>query len=270
MNSNSKITNIDNLYGNVKVYSINDILLFKSNYKKINWYLDRNLAEIIETNSEGKVISIRLNFKSNGLGNRDEYFLSEKKNICVVTGNDDWRELTKHHVVPYMYRKWFPDEYKSNNCHDIVLITRDEHYRYEKEADKLKDTLAMSMNIQTIKEYTRRLSRKNSYIGMAKAILSENVELEHKIMLCIKFRDKTGYVPTRENVLAYITARKNDYKMVEYYGKMVVDNIPNYQEFIETWRQHFINIMKPKYMPIGWEITKNIYKNNNYGEEYII
>ena len=53
-------------YGNYEVYHPKGHLMFRCDLKKINWYLDRNLAEIIETNSEGKVISIRLNFKSNG------------------------------------------------------------------------------------------------------------------------------------------------------------------------------------------------------------
>ena len=94
-----------------------------------------------------------------------------------MTGNDNWSELTKHHIVPYMYSKWLPIEYKSHNSHDIVLLTRDEHYRYEIEATKLKNLIAKKLNILTLHEYSRKMNQKSSYIGMANAILSYNVKL---------------------------------------------------------------------------------------------
>lgn len=270
MTMNAKITNKDKLYGNIHVYSIDSKLMFKTNLKKANWYLNnsKKLAEVIEWDDDLNIPkAIKFTFETNGLGyfNKDNgtgYFLSEKYNKCVVTGNEDWQELSKHHIVPYMFFKWLPVEYKSRNCHDVVLITREQHYLYELQANKLKDIIAMELDIPTLSEYSRRISRKASYVGMANAILSNDVPLEKKIDLCIKFRNKTGFVPTTENVKGYINSVKNEYQMAEFYGKYVIEKINNYQEFIERWRKHFIETMKPKYMPNGWAIENNIYTEN--------
>lgn len=261
------ITNTDRLYGNVHVYSSDDILMFKTNAKKAKWYLNKNLAEKINISDEK--YDIRLKFKPKGLGHSENYklkdintrnfYLSEKENICVVDGCSDYSLLTKHHIVPTMFMKHFPIELKSNNSHDVVLISVENHRRYEIEADKLKDMIAYSYDVPTLSEYSRKISSKNSYIGMANAILSPNVEMENKIYLCIKFRNRTGIVPTSENLLEYVKACKNEYRMTEYYGKLIVDKIQDYQDFVELWRGHFINIMKPKYMPYGWDVKNSIF-----------
>ena len=267
--SGAKIENKDRLYGNIQVFSPDMKPMFKTNLKRVYWYLnnvDEKLAEVVEWENKDLNLpkSIRLTFEPNGLGHygknkTDEYFLSDKENICVVTGNDDWTELTKHHVVPYMFRKWFPEEYKSKNCHDVVLITRDKHYEYENLANVLKDDIATELDIPTLAEYSRRISRKTSLVGMANAILNKNVPMENKIDLCIKFRNKTCLVPTSENLNAYIKSCKSEYRMAEFYGKMVVEKLDDYQKFVERWRQHFIDNMKPKYMPNGWKVDRDMY-----------
>jgi len=270
MNNNTRITNYDNLYGNIQVYSPDMKPMFKTNMKRIRWYLreehEEKLADVIEWDGDSPK-AIRLTFIPKGLGhfekNRQDYFLTDKENRCVVTGTYNWRKLTKHHIVPMMYRKWFPTEYKSRNCHDIVLVTREHHYEYEILANKLKNEIAHELNLPTHSEYTRKITRKNAYIGMAKAILSKDILLENKIMLCIKFRNKTGLVPTIENVKNYIKSVDNEYKLAEFYGKIVVDKLFDYQGFVERWRKHFIDTMKPKFMSEGWEIKNDIYIINS-------
>ena len=176
----SCISNKDRLYGNIIVYSKDMQPMFKTNLRRAKWYLDfpdKKLAEIVELDSENNILSIKLLFEANGLGyyNKiisDNYNISDKENICVVSGCDDWTKLTKHHVVPYMYRKWFPLEYKSRSCHDIVLITLENHHNYEIKANKLKDDIAIELGVPTLGEYSRIISRKNAYIVMAMAILN--------------------------------------------------------------------------------------------------
>lgn len=263
----AKIENKNRLYGNIQVYSPDMKPMFKANLKKVNWYLDNEdekLAEVVEYDENGVPKAIKLTFEPNGLGHfnkglTDEYFLSDKENICVVTGTNDWTELTKHHIVPFMYRKWFPEEYKSRNCHDIVLITREMHYEYEKIANELKDLIAEELGIPTLSEYSKRISRKTSYIGMANAILNKDIPMENKIDLCIKFTNKTGFVPTTENVKEYIKSAKNEYRMAEFYGKYVIEKLTDYQGFVERWRQHFIDTMNPKFMPKGWKVDRDMY-----------
>lgn len=253
-------------YGNIQIYSPDDILLCKSNLGKVEWYLNRDLAKILKTEND-KILSIKLNFKPNGLGwnnydkfdkNNQTYFLSEKKNICVVSGEDDLTKLTKHHVVPTMYRKWFPDEYKSHNCFDIVLIDKDLHIYYEKIAMDLKNKISNDLGILNQKDYLRKIT-KNSYIGMAKYILSKTIDMEQKILLCIKFNKKTGIVPTSENLNMYIKYTKDKHREAELYGKYVIENITDYVGFVRMWRQHFLDVMKPKFMPTGWNVENDIW-----------
>lgn len=42
------------------------------------------------------------------------------------------------------------------------------------------------------------------------------------------------------------------------YGKLLVDKLDTHEKlhnFIIMWRKHFIETMKPKYLPIGWKIN---------------
>jgi hypothetical protein len=69
------------IYGNYRVYSPDDILMFRTNLKKINWYLGRNLAQKIDEES------IKLTFVPNGMGCYGVgYGLGKMQNICVVCG----------------------------------------------------------------------------------------------------------------------------------------------------------------------------------------
>ena len=85
------------LYGNCKVYSPDNQLMFRCLEKKIKWYLDRGLAELIEESP----LSIRLKFEPKGKGERIDKLKVERNNICVVCGVTDLSILTKHHIVPY-------------------------------------------------------------------------------------------------------------------------------------------------------------------------
>jgi hypothetical protein len=254
--------NLNKFYGNIKVYSPEGILMFKGNEKKINWYLNKNLAEVIEVDSNNKPTAIRLNFVPGGIGHlNDEFFLSSKENICVVSGQNNLNRLTKHHVVPYMYRKWFPLEFKSKNSHDVLLIDAELHFQYEKEANKLKDMIAKDLELPTLKEYSNRLKRKAAYSGMARAILNPDILFENKIDICIKFQQNTKLIPTSTNLKRYLRAVKNENEMANLYGQIVVDKIKDLQEFSEMWRKHFVDTMNPKYLPKGWSIEKRVLRD---------
>jgi hypothetical protein len=245
-------------YGNIEVYSPDGVLMFKGNEKKIYWYLNKNLADVIAWDGD-KPKAIKLNFIPGGLGHpTDEFFLSPKENQCVVTGSRILDRLTKHHVVPYMYRKWFPLEYKAKNSHDVLLIDMEEHYRYEIEANKLKDQIARELDLPTLNEYSHHIKRKAAYTGMAKAILSPNIPLENKIDICLKFKEKTQITPSGTNLKRYLKAVKNESEMANLYGQIVIDKVLDLQEFSERWRQHFVDTMKPQYLPQGWRVNKKI------------
>lgn len=251
--------NPNKFYGNIKVYSPDGILMFKGNEKKAYWYLNKNLANIIEFDINNKPTAIKLNFEPDGLGHpMDEFFLSSKENVCVVCGESDFTRLTKHHVVPYMYRKWFPLEYKSKNSHDVLLVDAEQHFKYEMEANKLKDRIARDLGLPTLKEYSHHIKRKAAYSGMARAILNPDIPFENKIDICIKFQRKTQLSPNSTNLKNYLRAVKNECEMSNLYGQIIVDKIADLQEFSEMWRKHFVDTMNPKYLPLGWRVDKKI------------
>ncbi len=102
-------------YDNWKVYSLRGELMFRCNRNKISWYLSRNLANQIADDS------IQLNFQSKGMGHvGDTYHLEDRSNICVCCGDDE--NLTKHHVVPDMYRRQMPEVVKSHTVCVVIYF----------------------------------------------------------------------------------------------------------------------------------------------------
>ena len=99
------------------MFSPDGILMFRCDYKKANWYLKRNLGEVISQYP----LKVKLKFKPRGLGNHNKSFgLTEMSNECVICGASEY--LTRHHVVPYCYRRYFPTSIKSHNFHDVLSL----------------------------------------------------------------------------------------------------------------------------------------------------
>lgn len=94
-------------------------LLCTCNRKKIDWYLSRNLADLVSEDPP----TIKLKFKPGGNGHATEpFYLSKKENRCVICGS--YKEVIRHSVVPHSYRQYFDLKYKSRSSHDIVLVCR--------------------------------------------------------------------------------------------------------------------------------------------------
>jgi hypothetical protein len=252
-----------NKNGNNKVYSPSGVLMFLTSEKRINWYLNRNLAEIIENNGES--CSIRLKFEPNGLGhNGDEFYLIERSNVCVVCGSTDHEKLTKHHVVPHIYRKFFPLKLKDRSSYDILLICEDCHYAYEKEAYRFKTEIARMYGVPTIDECCKT----DIKIGRARAIANsillhcEKIPMEKLIDMYVNFSRLTGLVPSARTLKKYKCYKQLKGSDVEslMHGKLVVDKITDFQNFSEMWRKHFLDNAKPKFMPDKWTLDKPICK----------
>ncbi|KAI9497203.1 hypothetical protein BDB00DRAFT_19669 [Zychaea mexicana] len=150
-----------NIYENWKVYSKHGKLMFRCNHfreipfsiltndhppkyirRKAQWYLTRDLA-LVKDNEER---AIMLTFEAKGDGHsEDDYMVEDRDNICVVCGSADG--LTLHHVVPYVYRQWFPLTIKSKSSRDLVLLCKNCHDRYERHAMTYKKNLATKYDL---------------------------------------------------------------------------------------------------------------------------
>lgn len=233
------------IYGNYQVLSPDNILMFRCDEKRANWYINKKLAEII-----GEYI-IRLNFKPNGLGNHNkEYGLEEMKNLCVNCGRED--DLTRHHIVPYCYRRYLPENIKAHNFHDVLPMCIECHNKYEREADKLKKSLAGRYDAPI-----HGLVIKNDdmirYIKLSKTILLSNIpekkkrELRQKIKDDLNIKRLTKKRLKNLSEIKYVSVKKT-------HGEIVMSKISNTQEFIEMWRQHFIDNNNCKYLPKKWNV----------------
>jgi hypothetical protein len=226
--------------------------MFKCNNKKLNWYLDRGLAVVIENNPP----TIKLNFTPNGLGNHNKsYGLGKMENLCVNCGSKN--HLTRHHIVPFCYRKYFPLEIKSHNFHDVLPMCVDCHNKYERKADRLKEDFAIIYNAPINGEIIGGKST-TKYIKMAITLLTIDsipknriIELRNKIKLHFDIKRLST---TR---IKKISEMKINTRVITH-GKIVINKISNLQEFIEIWRNHFIENNYCNHLPENWNIKQKI------------
>jgi hypothetical protein len=105
------------LYHNCQLLAPDGTLLSTVDRKKIDWYLKKDLGELICDDPP----TLKLNFEPSGKPNKDrEYYLSNKMNICVACGRND--TYIRKYIIPHEYRKHFPSKMKEHLSHDVVLL----------------------------------------------------------------------------------------------------------------------------------------------------
>lgn len=267
---------------NWKVYHPTGRHMFTCGEKKAKWYLERNLAIKVGN----KKIKFTFDPKGNGFSDDEEFGRTARETRCVVSGLTDG--LQRHHIVPYCYRTYFPEKYKSKNHHDVVLINHEKHSEYEKLANLFKDKIAHIYGVKTITEYNLEYTANLREIGKKYVIILNSIHsilkgynklpqnIIHQKLLFIS--DEIGISFNEFSKYNYIQLYKlyliiKDIHYAETY-KFKVDERKFYDhgyhvvkqldceekimEFVKLWRQHFIETMKPKYMPKGWSIDFRI------------
>jgi len=249
-----------NLYGNWVVLAPDKKLLSYVSEKQAMWYIKRDLATIIN------VRTIVLNFEPKGR-NTDDYSLQRKQNQCVVCGSTHIKSLTKHHVVPSMYKKLFPLEYKARSSHDIVVICRDCHNTYEQGfADLLKQQLAIEFDAPL--QFSPHKNNKLKSIMICRTITKywDEIPGERLGELLNDFKILNGWEPDDfDQIDEFIEMNENIFTVEKSHSSIVIEKYKeDYMKFIVMWRQHFIDTMKPKFMPEYWNInyTDFILKKN--------
>tara|TARA_R110000796_G_scaffold27712_12_gene76254 strand:+ start:1597 stop:2322 length:726 start_codon:yes stop_codon:yes gene_type:complete len=219
-------------YGNHKMFSIEDGFLAHVDTKRMNWYLDRDLAVMINDKD------FKLTFKSKGDKDRGEYYKLELSNCCVVCGSGN--ELTKHHVVPYQYRKYFPDEYKSKSSFDVLCLCKTCHNEYELKADVLKDDLLAQFNLESYTKDVQRVSRSIHALEN----YSEWIEGDRKQRMVSDIED--FFDDSLDNIL--------DGEEIEFESatSLLMKNIKDIEGFIIMWRKHFVEHTNAKSLPQEW------------------
>ena len=120
----------------------------------------------------------RLNFEPNGhIDTNDAFSFENRENKCVKCGPEE--SLCSHHVVPKVYRRWFPNEYKDRNSHDIVVMCRDCHSDYENQALKAAEPESLYLSKPEIEKKIRDMRK-----------LMEKAAKELDFMQAAKLRDE--------------------------------------------------------------------------------
>jgi len=237
-------------YDNYKMYHPDGTLMCFCSKKKANWYKDRNLANIENNN-------VYLLFSPNGFGEPD-ILLEGRDNVCVISGEKD--NLTKHHVVPYLYRKYFSLEYKDKNSLDIVLLTRNIHNEYEAHANTFKLLLESKY---TSNNSDLNIKQKNQdFIEIRKyynILNNNNIKLPPDKEVYMNMR--IGGILEKYNITIDKVLKTKTILENLYINDIITDiGIKN---LIILWKLHFLKYGKPKYLPTYWKpnIIKTVKKN---------
>ncbi|KAL0485533.1 Exd2 [Acrasis kona] len=261
-------------YDDCSLLSPEGELMARINIKRFNWYLNRGLATKISDNE------IKLNFVPRGNGNaNDPFYLEKLSNRCVCCGDES--NYTKHHIIPHEYRKHFPKEFKSRSNHDVVLLCAKCHEDYETEAMKFKKEMIVGkMGVDVHGSGITKNVEKAKVKSAANAIKNHYDKLPQDrardyIILINTFLKKHDFdvVPTKEELEEI--SNMSDLDGVEDFsshGEQVVsilikDHVErrDYEavtkkldEFCISWRRHFVQFMKPKYLSEHWSVERSL------------
>jgi hypothetical protein len=244
------------LYGNCEVYPPDsDIVMFRCNNDKMKWYLERNLAVLVR---ESPPI-IRLTFTPKGPGHIGEpYFLQTFLNRCVVCGCEE--ELNHHHIVPDAYRRHFPRDAQGWWMYDVLLLCVPCHDHYEGFAYQLKETIAQEHGVPssgiTNLDVVRLRAMK---AGAAIHRHGKKIPREKRMLLEADFQAYFGKEAT--SLEDYHEVWKDIRRSIKTTpaGEIVVATLKDVDAFAVKWRRHFVEVMKPKFLPSGWEPDRIIY-----------
>ena len=241
------------VYENCEVYSPDNKLMFRCLRSRCEWYLKRGLAVALSADP----FSIKLTFQPKGEGEKKDLLKVERKNICVVCGDSDIRNLTRHHIIPYEYRKYFPSEQKAHNSLYVVPLCEKCHSEYETEyAIPLKKEFAEKYNASF---YNARDVKFNKEFRLLWALLIHNRGehliphekisfIKREISYLLKPYVKDKDLDSIHEVEAIIDKVKQD-SLKKPHGQIVVEEFGDTDLFQKKWARHFIENMKPKYLP---------------------
>jgi len=233
-------------YDNIECYHPDGSLMCYLSSRQADWYIKKQLGTFFKDENEDKTEGnkkLKLNFIPNGKG-EPEVLLRERKNICVVSGKSDM--LTKHHVIPYQYRKCFPSMYKNRNHFDLVLLQDKIHHKYEKFADVLKMELYKDFVGGDIIQFQSDFTTAHKLLGKKKYYY-DKLSPEKQVYLDMKFEG----LKERWNLKDSDFENFDPVRSVSYTQK-IIDGVGGPENLIVLWKRHFVKYAKPKFLPEWW------------------
>lgn len=226
------------MFDNISLLAPDDHLLARISRDRAEWYLERELAEKLGEDT------VRLLFEPKGRKVYSKYEVEPKEHKCVVCGTD--QELTRHHVVPYRFRKYLPEEYKNRSIFDILPVCRPCHNDYHSAADvfiigifKQFNVVDRRKEIKSIRNCVSTLSRHY-----------DKIPEDRKTSLIARVEEHTGNPLDMDKLHELM----EELLVEESLCLPDLDLIGMYEvtAFIRMWRRHFVDTMEPKHLSQTW------------------
>lgn len=245
------------LYSNCKLLAQDGSFLSHVDEGRLHWYIKHGLATIEPSDAN----AIRLNFtpKNRSYRHDDEFYATPLVNRCVVCGTNE--KLTRHHVIPQSFRRYFAEEFKSRASHDVLAVCRPCHDEYNLHEVELRREIAERYQADVWGLGPAKDSGIREVASAAKALLNHGERLPRKredelLLIVIDYLDKWPEKEDLEEVARQWPPRgANGYLTL---GELVVSrcNTEQLNELAKEWRRHFVETMKPKYLPAGWSTER--------------
>lgn len=248
------------IYGNAIMQAPDGQQLCRIDEKRADWYINHpeDIAyEIVD--GEGPRI-VRLRFEPSGRAGTDDPFQQgDKRNECAVCGESNGG-LTRHHILPWSYRKHLPQQVITHCFHDIVPLCVRCHGAYEETVDSYKATLCEKYDVP-IKGIQPKLDIPlGRATNAAFAIVRYGEKIPVKRLQELKFIVFSYSGSCDEDTLQFLTKSKSHVSCGKSHGQMIVEKLAldDLQEFFEGWRQHFLDHTCPQFMPDHWSVTRKV------------
>lgn len=246
------------LYGNCIIEAPDGQALCRTNQKKIDWYLARNLGNVVCLDP----VTLRLRKEPTGRkGAEHPFTISHKENVCVVCGTRD--DITRHHVVPRCFRRFFPTERKQHALHDVLILCIKCHNEYEEHASKKKQQMADEMGVPSngVGLRTNKLYNQIRNAGHALMEFYDKIPVSRREQLLDVLRDHFGrHEISKDDIITaraiHATVLDPEYKS---FGQFVVESLEDLDSFVKDWRTHFVESMEPKFLPPYWDVNNNLH-----------
>lgn len=255
------------LYDNCLMEAPDGELLCTCDRKKAQWYVDQNLGQEVKSDP----YTVRLNFEPAGraVGEVGLYYQTPKENQCVVCGRKD--AYIRKNVVPREYRKHFPVIMKSHTSHDVLLLCPQCHQKSNISDLKIRTKLSKLCDapylneeggpkvvevpeLKQLRSAARALMFNHERIPQWRKDELTNIILKHydnAESLTPELLDECINIDVVEGVNgSYIP---HGLKVVKEYQEKLGGLI----ELEKLWREHFLNVMQPKYLPNLWNVNHN-------------
>ncbi|WOL08050.1 hypothetical protein Cni_G16802 [Canna indica] len=157
------------VYHNCRIYASDGRLLCYCDRRKLEWYVRRDLAKIVE--EDPPAIMLLFEPKGRPEDEDNEFYIQSKKNMCVGCGEKS--HYIRYRIIPSCYRMHFPEHLKSHRSHDVVLLCVDCHEVAHSAAEKYKKQVAQEFGIPL---FVQKIV--NSSESMVAAVASASMDAE--------------------------------------------------------------------------------------------